>query len=259
MGLARTPPQVVYPRSSFITPTQGAGTQSQPRQPLSRALPPPAKSSAEPPVTPVKPEKASAAPRSSVTRLEYPPLSAQSSSGEPGFTPLSARVTPVASARPILTASENGPLNAHINSLNKQLAELEAQRKDLNARLADSEKKLEGEIIRRERTIRELAAQHEQEKQEWKETFRVVCLSEIHFGETSSNPGARIGASYTQHCTFACQIRDRTGALCRSKSGKHSCPAGCADISTGPFVEEIPSSRGPSGQGISGLSGKYNP
>jgi DNA repair exonuclease SbcCD ATPase subunit len=184
MGLARTPPQVVYPRSSFITPTpQGVGTQSQSRQPpalSSDRVPPQNISSVEPPVTPVKSDKTpTAPPRLSATRLEYPPLSAQSS-GELGFTPLSARVTPVPSARPIITVSENGPLNAHINSLNKQLAELEAQKKDLNVRLADSDKKLENEIIRRERTIKDLAAQHDQEKQEWKEVYDAVCSPEIY-------------------------------------------------------------------------------
>jgi hypothetical protein len=94
----------------------------------------------------------------------------------PGFanSPLLARSTPVAAARPIITQSENGPLNAHINSLNKQLSELEGQRKDLNTRLADSEKKLELEITRRERTIKDLAAQHEMDKNEWREMIQVV-------------------------------------------------------------------------------------
>ncbi|QRW18110.1 Nucleoprotein TPR [Rhizoctonia solani] len=160
MGLPRTPPQVVYPRSTFITPTPQGGPSTQPLSTSRAPSPPPIEESPEDPITPQT---------SIYTSIR------QSSNGA-GFTPLSARVTPIAAARPIITQSENGPLNAHINSLNKQLVELEALKKDLNARLADSEKKLDSETSRRDRIIRDLSLQYEKEKQEWKDTLNAVQI-----------------------------------------------------------------------------------
>jgi hypothetical protein len=189
MGLTRTPPQVVYPRSTFITPTPQGGPSTQPHQTPSLSTPraslqPHIQQGTEDPVTPVKADrKLESSSRPSTNGLQHFPTSSQSSGGA-GFTPLSARVTPIAAARPIITPSENGPLNAHINSLNKQLVELEALKKDLNARLADSEKKLDSEIARRDRTIRDLTIQYEKEKQEWKDTLSAVsrfnpCVDQI--------------------------------------------------------------------------------
>ncbi|CAE6414898.1 unnamed protein product [Rhizoctonia solani] len=181
MGLTRTPPQVVYPRSTFITPTPQGGPSTQPHQTPSLSTPraslqPHIQQGTEDPVTPVKADrKLESSSRPSTNGLQHFPTSSQSSGGA-GFTPLSARVTPIAAARPIITPSENGPLNAHINSLNKQLVELEALKKDLNARLADSEKKLDSEIARRDRTIRDLTIQYEKEKQEWKDTLSAVQI-----------------------------------------------------------------------------------
>ncbi|KAF8699206.1 hypothetical protein RHS03_07383, partial [Rhizoctonia solani] len=176
MGLPRTPPQVVYPRSTFITPTPQGGPSTQPLSTSRAPSPPPIEESPEDPITPVKVDnKLNSSSRPSTSKLQYIPQSAQSSNGA-GFTPLSARVTPIAAARPIITQSENGPLNAHINSLNKQLVELEALKKDLNARLADSEKKLDSETSRRDRIIRDLSLQYEKEKQEWKDTLNAVQI-----------------------------------------------------------------------------------
>ncbi|CAE6473008.1 unnamed protein product [Rhizoctonia solani] len=181
MGLTRTPPQVVYPRSTLMTPTPQGGPSTQPHPTSSLSTPrvssqQPIQQSPEDPVTPVKAEKrvdSSSGPSSN--NLQHFPASARSSNGV-GFTPLSARVTPIAAARPIIAPSENGPLNAHINSLNKQLVELEALKKDLSARLADSGKKLDSETARRDRTIRDLTIQHEKEKQEWKDTLNAVQI-----------------------------------------------------------------------------------
>ncbi|KAG8757823.1 hypothetical protein FRC12_010166 [Ceratobasidium sp. 428] len=167
MGLARTPPQIVYPRNTLVTPTtqsssqHGASSRPQPALPRPSA----SRSFADPPFTPVKNDGPSTAPR---------PELVISASPTPDRTPLPARLTPVAAARPILTQSENGPLNARINSLQKQLGEVDAQRKQLKSQLAETEKNFELEAARRERTIKDLAAQHELDKREWNETTHVI-------------------------------------------------------------------------------------
>ncbi|KAG9079460.1 hypothetical protein FS749_008519, partial [Ceratobasidium sp. UAMH 11750] len=169
MGLARTPPQIVYPRNTLVTPTPQSSSQhassSRPLPALS-ARPSSVRPLAKPPFTPVKNEDTSTA----LSQSE--PVARASPALD--HTPLAARPTPVAAARPILTQSENGPLNAHISSLQKQLGELDGQRKELSARLAEAEKQVELEIARRERTIKDLAAQHELDKNEWSETTHVM-------------------------------------------------------------------------------------
>lgn len=182
MGLTRTPPQVVYPRPPLAQTSQAPPPQT-PTQPGRQPPLPSGRSSgsgravARPSFTSAQIESTPAARPNTVP--DHLVISSQSSSDSVVFSPLSAQATPVP-ARPILTQTENGPLNAHINSLHKQLGELEGQKKDLNARIGEYEKKLENEITRRERTIKELAAQHELDKNQWKEMFNAVSPSNLN-------------------------------------------------------------------------------
>ncbi|KAG9095948.1 hypothetical protein FRC07_011008, partial [Ceratobasidium sp. 392] len=172
MGLARTPPQIVYPRNTLVTPTQSS---SQAQRPLPALSVSSRSSSIRPlPRAPFTPVKSDDKP-SSVSEHELEPELVPAIPPSPGpHTPLPARLTPVAAARPILTQSENGPLHAHISSLQKQLAELNKERNDYRAKLAESEKQVEAEVARRERTVKDLSAQHELDKNEWNETTSVI-------------------------------------------------------------------------------------